>query len=385
VLEEAVDIRLDLWRALAPLAEYRRMLDCLREAEAVAERLGDQRRIGLVAVHLSHSLFSAGDPDGAVRYGQRVLSIATNLGDFDLQISANWRLGRVYYVLGDYRQVAFVGHNLVAALEGDRAREAFGNPFPVSVSARNLLVWSLAERGDFVEGITRGEEAVAIARALDQPLSLCVASATIGVPYLRKGDLDRAIILLEQGLELSRTWDIRYWFAYVASALGEAYALSGRLPEALPLLEEAVARTAAPEFRGDHALHVARLSAAYLLAERRKDALTLAERALPLARDHKERGNEAWALRLLGEIAWHRDPPHVESAQDHYGQALALAADLGMRPLVAHCHLGLGRLYGRTGKPQQARKHLATATTMYREMDMRFWLEQAEAESKELG
>jgi hypothetical protein len=50
-----------------------------------------------------------------------------------------------------------------------------------------------------------------------------------------------------------------------------------------------------------------------------------------------------------------------------------------MRPRVAHCHFGLGKLYRRTGKrEQQAREHLATATTMYREMDMRFWLEQAE-------
>ena len=49
-----------------------------------------------------------------------------------------------------------------------------------------------------------------------------------------------------------------------------------------------------------------------------------------------------------------------------------------MRPLVAHCHLGLGKLYRRTGKREQAQEHLATATTMYREMDMRFWLEQAD-------
>jgi len=66
-------------------------------------------------------------------------------------------------------------------------------------------------------------------------------------------------------------------------------------------------------------------------------------------------------------------------------QALALAEELGMRPLAAHCHLGLGNLYRRTGQREQARDHLITATTMYREMDMRFWLEQAEAETKERG
>jgi Double zinc ribbon len=63
----------------------------------------------------------------------------------------------------------------------------------------------------------------------------------------------------------------------------------------------------------------------------------------------------------------------------------ALAGELGMRPLIAHCHLGLGKLYGRTGDRQQAHEHLTTATTMYREMDMRFYLEQAEAAMREMA
>src|SRR4029453_1422910 len=86
----------------------------------------------------------------------------------------------------------------------------------------------------------------------------------------------------------------------------------------------------------------------------------------------------AWALRLLGEVSPRCDPPG--HADRHYREALALAEELGMRPLVAHCHLGLGKLYWRTGRREQAQEHLTTATTMYRAMDMRFWLEQAEAE-----
>jgi hypothetical protein len=58
---------------------------------------------------------------------------------------------------------------------------------------------------------------------------------------------------------------------------------------------------------------------------------------------------------------------------------LALASELGMRPLVAHCHLGLGTLYRRTGKEEQAREHVTTAATMYRDMGMGFYPEQAEA------
>ena len=80
-----------------------------------------------------------------------------------------------------------------------------------------------------------------------------------------------------------------------------------------------------------------------------------------------------------------REPSEIEPAETHYRQAMALAEELSMRPLVANCHLGLGKLYRRTGKREQATEHLTTATTMYREMDMRFWLEQAEAEMRELA
>jgi hypothetical protein len=72
----------------------------------------------------------------------------------------------------------------------------------------------------------------------------------------------------------------------------------------------------------------------------------------------------------------------LQASEFLYEQSLL---ELGMRPLVAHCHLHLGKLYRRTGQRDQVREHLTTATTMYREMDMRFWLEQAEAEMKAPG
>ena len=100
-----------------------------------------------------------------------------------------------------------------------------------------------------------------------------------------------------------------------------------------------------------------------------------------LARDLKQRG-EAYALRLLSELAAHGDPPDVEYAESSYRQALALAELRGMRPLVADCHLGLGKLYRRIDKRDQSQDHLATATTMYREMGMTYWLEKAEALSE---
>jgi hypothetical protein len=86
------------------------------------------------------------------------------------------------------------------------------------------------------------------------------------------------------------------------------------------------------------------------------------------------------ALLIRGEIASHRDPPAAEEAEASYGEAKVLADELGMRPIVAHCHLGFGKLYGRVGKRREACEHITRAAAMYREMDMRSWLEKAEAE-----
>ena len=129
---------------------------------------------------------------------------------------------------------------------------------------------------------------------------------------------------------------------------------------------------------------VASLSEAYQGARRAEDALALAQRALDLCRTYKQRGDEAWVLRHLGELASHSDPSDAQRAEAHYREAVALAENLQMRPLVAHCHLGLGKLYRRTGKREQAHEHLTTAMAMYREMETGFWLEQAEAETRAL-
>ena len=127
------------------------------------------------------------------------------------------------------------------------------------------------------------------------------------------------------------------------------------------------------------ALVLTELSEALLLVGRVDEASALAGRLLELSRTHPGRGYQAHAYRLLGEVARHREPPDVDQAAAHYRQALALAEELGMRPLQAHCHLGLGTLYARTGQRQQAHAALSAAIDLYRALDMTFWLPQAEA------
>jgi tetratricopeptide (TPR) repeat protein len=121
------------------------------------------------------------------------------------------------------------------------------------------------------------------------------------------------------------------------------------------------------------------LSEAYLRLGRLDEALAVAVRGLEFRRTHAHQGEQAWALRLLGEIHAHRQPPQAELAEASCREALALAEALDMRPLQAHCHYSLGRLYGRTGRRELACTELSTAIALYRAMDMTFWLPQVQA------
>jgi len=385
-LEQAIDLRLDLRNSLFPLGEHGRIIDRLREAEPLAERLDDPRRLGFVFTYTCSYFWMTGEPVHAIEWGQRALALAETCGDFPLQVSARFRLGESYHLLGDYPRAMDLLRSNVASLESEQLRrERFGDVALPSVLSRVYLVYCLAECGEFAEGIARAEEGLQIATAADHPFSLIIASLAAGSLYLRKGNLQDTISVLERNLSLCEARNLPQGWPPTAATLGLAYALSGRVVEAVPLLEQALERAASMRRLMEYALWTAWLAEVRRLAGRWNAALDAARRAFEYACERKIRGQQAWALRVLGEIASHRDPPDVEKAADHYRQAVALAKELGMRPLVAHCHLGLGRLYHRTGKRQEAREHLNAATTMYREMDMGFWLEQAEAEIRGLA
>jgi tetratricopeptide (TPR) repeat protein len=212
-----------------------------------------------------------------------------------------------------------------------------------------------------------------------------VAYQGIGLLSLRKGDLHRAIPLLERAMGIYREADRPTFFTRVAPALGAAYTLAGRIADAVPLLTQAMEQSAARERGYWETLCRLHLGEAHMLAGRLEEAHVLAEQALTLARAHQERGHEAYALRLLGDIAARRDPPEGEPAVAHYQQALTLADELGMRPLLAHCHLSLGTLYAKIERREQARVELPTAIALYRAMEMTFWLPQAEAALTQVG
>jgi class 3 adenylate cyclase/tetratricopeptide (TPR) repeat protein len=383
--EQAIDLRLALGSALLPFSDFGRVLAYLLEAETIAAALDDPRRLGQVLLFLSNHFYVMGAYDQAIAAAQRALALATASEEVVLHALANRFLGFAYHSQGDYRRAIDCHRQTITSLGDARRHERFGQITLPAVTSRAFLAWCHAELGMFAEGIVLGDEGLRIAEAVAHPGSLMLASWGIGLLALRRGDLPRALPLLERAVGICQDADLPIFFPWMAVALGAAYTLRGRVADAVPLLTQALEQSVATGTVAFQALCGLSVGGAQLLAGRLEEAHTLAEQALVHAREHQERGNEAYALHLLGEVAAHRDPPESEQAEAHYRQALALAEELGMRPLVAHCHHGLGVLYRKLGRGAQARPELSAAIAMYRAMDMSFWLPQTEAALAQVG
>jgi tetratricopeptide (TPR) repeat protein len=379
-VERAIDVRLDLRQSLFPLGEFATVLGYLREAEGLARTLDDPRRLGWVSAYMSgHHLHTGGHVTEVRTCAQTVEAITERLGDVPLQIAAQYYLAAASHLSGDYRATEHVCRKLMQSLHDQRTREGFGLVVSPAVMSRATLARALAERGVFDEGDAHGQEAIRIAEALDHPFSVVVGCLDLAYLKSVRGELSQAARLLERAVAQCREWNITTHTPIAMASLGHVYAWSGRIGEGVSCLQQALNTYECAGIGFHHSLSVEQLGEAYRLADQVENARACADRAVMLARGRGERGYEAWALRLLGEIASHHARPNVATAAAHYGAAMTLASELEMRPLVAHCHCGLGTLYAATGQREQARAELSTAVEMYRVMDMTFWLPQTEA------
>jgi tetratricopeptide (TPR) repeat protein len=234
------------------------------------------------------------------------------------------------------------------------------------------LAWTLAELGEFVEARRHGEEALSLAQAADHPYSLAHAHLAMGGTLLRQGLFAEAMGVLERGIELCR--NVPFLYPPIAADLAVAYAFSGRTSTAMRLATEAVTRAEGGGRLGRLSLIVTHFGEVCHLAGQIETAATRAHWALELALERGELGNQVYALHLLGLLASEQEPPDVGNAERCFGEALNLAERLSMRPLVARCHLGLGRLYRRFGEAAEAEHHLATSSGLFESMRMVFWL-----------
>jgi tetratricopeptide (TPR) repeat protein len=325
-----------------------------------------------------HHVHTGGHVTEMRTFAQRVEAIAQRLGDVPLQIAAQCYLAAASHLSGDYRDTEHVCRKLMQSLHGQATHERFGLLVFPAVMARGHLARALAERGISDEGDAHGQEAIRIAEALDHPFS--VLWGCLELAYLKsvRGELSQAARLLERAVAQCREWNITIYTPIAMASLGHVYAWSGHIAEGVSCLQQALTAYERGGIGFYHTRSVEQLGEAYLLADQVENARTCADRAVTLARGRGERGYEAWALRLLGELAAHHARPDVATAATHYGAAMTLASELEMRPLVAHCHRGLGMLYAATGQREPAGTTLSTAIAMYQSMDMTFWLPQTE-------
>ena len=285
------------------------MLASLREAESLAATLVDPRRLAQVSVFLTRHFQFIGAHDQAIAAAQRALALVTASGEVVLHAQANQFLGITYQFQGDYGRAIDCFRQTVASLDGVRRRERFGQVLLPAVNSRAHLAWCHAELGRFAEGSALGEEGLRIAEAVDHPVSLMVASWGIGLLFLRQGDLRRALPRLELAVGICQDADLSGYVPRIVPALGAAYTLAGRVADAVPLLTQAIERAIATERVDYQALCSLLLGEAQLLAGRLEEAHTLAEHTLAHAGECQERGNQAYALRLLGDITARREPP----------------------------------------------------------------------------
>jgi DNA-binding SARP family transcriptional activator len=387
-----IDLRLGIREGLVFLADWERGLPYLRDAETLASRLGDRRRRALVANALCSNYKELRNYADAIREGHRALALNADIDDLRVQAGSHLQLGQANQLLGNY---GLARHHLVqsvVALEEDRAaggarsQRATISPFEhliFLVNSRHFLVRCLADLGAFAESETQVKAAITDVGVAEQPYLSMRAHNAAGDLHLARGDGDCAIHHFGIALAELRRASTPAWVS-TAARLALGYALAGRVREAGEQLDSFLQEHALPWPPASPA-HAGALPAAEtaLLLGRTDLASTLVASALQAARTYGEHALEAKARRLEGMLAASLTSPDVWAAEHGYRQALALASELGMHPLVAHCHLGLGKLCRRTGSREQAHGHLTTATTMYREMGMTYWLEQAGAQMRE--
>jgi class 3 adenylate cyclase/tetratricopeptide (TPR) repeat protein len=378
--ELTIDIRIEIRNALYPLGDRARMLQHLQAAEVLARSLGDRHRLGRIATCMMPHWRVTGDYDTVLKFGQEALAIARAIGDSSIEVVATSYLGDTHLGRGEYSEAAKLLERSVGL--ADKLRADHLETPAMAAFSESLLAVALAQLGRFDEAIRHGDAAVRIIEKADHPFRLFEGLLFLGWVHLGRGDFARAARVLERGLHLGCKWQFVDRTPEFAAALGYAYALAGRTEEALALVAGAVNDFRAGRGHLIPAMILRWAGTTYLAAGRIDEATDYAREGLALTRRLGTRGQEAQALSLTADIA---AASGAENAEGYYREALALAEPRGMRPLVAHCHFGLGKLHRSRGDREQAREHLIAAMAMYREMGMIYWPEQAEAGLSQLG
>jgi class 3 adenylate cyclase/tetratricopeptide (TPR) repeat protein len=369
----AIDLRIDLRHALTRLGQVQRTLEHLRVAEGLAAEIRDRQRLGRVVSFVTNCLILQGRYEEGIATGERALAIAEELNDVPLKIATMMYCTRARLSRGEHRAAIALLQEVIQSVDAMRSDDLLGlTVLPAAFSFSQLALAS-AELGQFGKADTYAGKAIRRADASGQTDSIVWAYRGLGDVALLRGRAEVAVSVFDRVLTLCRTHDLQVYLPRIMAGLGCARARVGQVAEGLPLLEQAVTLDAVSEWRTSATLVLTTLAEGYFLAGQREAAIRTAHQALERAQSRAERGAEAYALWILG-ITGARLGGDIIDAASALEAATAIAVELGLRPLTAHCELARAELYARQDDGTRALRHRELGGQLLDSLDMRPWL-----------
>jgi tetratricopeptide (TPR) repeat protein len=304
--------------------------------------------------------------------GERALNIARELGDYRLELATNMYVARARVLRGEYRVAIEKFEQIIKGLEVKPFDDFHGLPVLPVTFARSNLAACLAEVGAFEEAAAQASEAARRADAISQPDSIMWGYWSIGSVALSRGASGEAALVFDRLLDVCRTHDLDAYVSRTMAALGRAMARIGQVKEGLLLLEKAVALDAIAEPQITRSFALTALAEALLLGGELEKALTVGTQAMERTRAHGERGAEAHTCWLLATIHSAR-AIDLDAATGLFETATAIATDLGLLPLLAHCHLGFSDLHEQRGLGEKATELRGRGRDLLDKMGMKRW------------
>ena len=377
-----LDACLELWSARLTLHTYDGLGDLGEKAAALARSLNDGPRLAQVQVRqaqaVAYSCVIPGTLESGIEKAREAFDRA-DPGDVRTRSYAQFIIGHACRELGRITEaVQGFGTGIALFDSLERYGQEPGLVFPIYVSLRAWCSEAQATLGDFDQALESARQALRVATDIHHVNSLCVASAYLGYVHVLRGEFESSVPLLERALAITSEQNLPRRADEASPYLAYALVLLGKSQECLQCLARTVPSStgAKPPWHGYGAMR----ARAYLAADCRDEAYGEIRHGLVAATERNARGYRGPLLRLEAELLAQADPA---GARQRFEEALALGGELGMRPLVADCYVGLAKVTRRSGKSDDAEHHFQTAITLYREMGMTYWLEKAEVEMRE--
>jgi tetratricopeptide (TPR) repeat protein len=370
---QGIDLRVDRCSPNFQLGRLEEVLRLCQEAESLARTLGDQRRLAQLYSLLCNYHYMKGEPDTASEFGQLCLTMSSAADDLSFQHAPRQYLGTCYHVLGRYHEAATVLTEHIEGLERGDEFKRFGPTNLSYVSSCGWLAFTLAELGEFSRAHEVAAKGTSAATLASHAYVQAIASTFAGLVWHTQGEFERAVPILRQSLHTCLEHQLVVWRPIAGALLGHTYVLLGRASPGLDLLDEAAALTERLQVRAYRALWTLRLAEAQLVAGQVPKAVETARSAVELAVRHREQGNHASALVVLGTACLRLGPSAFDQARDYLQQGLVEAERLHMRPLVARYYDLLGWLASEEDDDATARQFRDTSIAIAHELDLKPW------------